>query len=100
MVTSRSVLFLAAAAALGSCAKEPPTLMTQGEYDQISVGMPWENMAKVVKHDPNGMTSMSVAGMPTQQTFTWRNPDGTVALITNSNGSVISKSQLGALPEK
>ena len=98
MVTVRSVLFLATALAFGSCAKKPPTLMTQGQYDQIYVGMPWETMAKIVRHDPSGMTSSSAEGMPTQQTFTWSNPDGTAALITNSNGSVAAKTELGALP--
>ena len=85
------------ALALTSCGK--PAIMTQSQYDRVTVGMPWENMAKIATSDPNDMTAMTIPGLPAQQTFIWKNADGSTALITSGGGKVIAKSQLGALPD-
>lgn len=68
--------------------------VTAAEYAQISTGMSYAQVAAIIGAPGEESSSSDLAGIKTEA-FTWKNFDGSNALLMFQNDKLISKAQFG-----
>ncbi|MFZ0887371.1 MAG: DUF3862 domain-containing protein [Candidatus Binataceae bacterium] len=75
----------------------PAAIVTKSQYDQISEGMTYKQVAAIIGHPGSEVSRSDLAGMSTVM-YSWQNSSGSNMSAMFQNDQLVSKSQFG-LPE-
>lgn len=72
------------------------TPVTIAKYNQVTDGMSYEQVKRILG-EPSSKSTLAITGLPTSNTYQWRNPGNKFVLanVTFSDGKVNLKTQIG-----